>query len=125
MVTIELLLDECRGRFIPRDFVNGFKISDVRVPEGGPVPNVWYGVGVADIEHCSDYDSEWYWHAWDDILNNAWLVDENGIRWTLYQDGSLFVVPEHPSFCFSCWVGEPSEECDNTHHEDGSVYAND
>jgi len=74
---LALLLDECRGTYIPRDFVTEFYLDQ------------WSGISEDDIETCKDPESDGYWDAWNDILDNAVHI-ESGNR--LYQDGSLWAI---------------------------------
>jgi hypothetical protein len=38
-------------------------------------------------------DHEWYWEAWISIIDNA-VIESNGVRWRLHQEGDLWEVPE-------------------------------
>lgn len=80
MSGIEILLNDSRGVYIPRDFVDMFD---------------WANIDTEDAKVCGNGpDEEWYWEAWDNILNNARHVDAHNNVWTLYQDGDLFAVCE-------------------------------
>ena len=80
---IELLLDGDRGIYLPRDFCDlclgssawsGYNKDDVKTVLNGP-------------------DNEWYWEAWQNILDSAVYTDpETGDKWFVYQDDSLFAV---------------------------------
>ncbi len=80
-----LWLSDARGVYIPRDFANSFadrskhvtgvSSDDWQVLERGP-------------------DDEAYWDVWNDVEQNAIVTDENGHKYTLYQDGDLWLVPE-------------------------------
>lgn len=100
-----LLLSDARGTYIPRDFVTGFKIMvKEELPESGMLDDVtnlypfdakfqaWQGISLDNVLDCIEPDSEWYWEAWDSILNNAFWIDSNGIKYTLYQDGNLWAI---------------------------------
>ena len=84
---ISLLLDSSRGQYIPRDFVLGFDLTKFE------------GLKQSDIYDCQDPENEWYWDAWECILNNARYI-EDGRVFTLHQDGDLWLI------CF----GELTEE---------------
>jgi hypothetical protein len=116
--SVELFLDDSRGIYLPRDFVNiidrqcWFDLDEesLKILEAGP-------------EH------DLYWEAWDDVCESAFayvphqagwqyrddptlalaraadnagnhgerdrlLATLPGTRWHLYQDGACFVVPE-------------------------------
>lgn len=78
----QLFSDSARGIYIPqhfaesvnRDMLTGVSIVDMGILEFGP-------------------DAQWYWDAWDNVLDNAILTDSNGVKWCLYQDGDLWIVP--------------------------------
>lgn len=82
-----LYLSEGRGIYIPQHFAEVTKSECI--------------VGVDDLARdlaivADGPDGEWYWEAWSNILDNAIVVDpDNGQRYTLYQDGDLWLVPEH------------------------------
>ena len=76
MSGIEILLNDHRGIYIPRDFSNFVN---------------WKGIDVDDLNCIKEGpDNENYWDAWDHILRSAYYVDEKNNRWYLYQDGDLF-----------------------------------
>ena len=75
----ELLLDGARGVYIPQNFVEEFDLTK------------WEGVDQDDIDTLlKGPDEEWYWDAWDKVLNNATHTDDHGNVWHLYQDGDLW-----------------------------------
>ena len=77
---IELLLSDSRGIYIPRDFLDfdldkwHIKLSD------------------EDLTILQDPYNDYYWDVWENILQNAYFVDEKGDRWALWQDGDLWAV---------------------------------
>jgi hypothetical protein len=79
-----LWLNDSRGVFIPRDFANSFKERDK------------YVSGV-DIEQwdvlAAGPECEPYWDVWDEVLNNA-VITAHDVRYTLYQGGDLWFIPE-------------------------------
>lgn len=83
---VTLILSDARGIYIPRDFVcdDAHEIAEHCAK---------WGLTAANREHWEDAanpDSEWYWEAWDWILNNARYTDEDGDVYTLHQDGDLW-----------------------------------
>ena len=78
--SIQLLLDDNRGIYIPQNFVDEFKLE------------LLSGINAEDVKTCqAGPEHEWYWDAWDNILNNA-SYQENGHTFTLHQDGALFGI---------------------------------
>jgi hypothetical protein len=80
----QLFLSDARGVYIPRDFatsvkrdcVSGVSEEDWATLEAGP-------------------DNEWYWEAWTDVLDQAVLTDPvSGVKYTVYQDGDCWLIPE-------------------------------
>jgi hypothetical protein len=77
---VSLLLDCSRGIYIPQHFVeyydmdqyDGVDPEDVKILKSGP-------------------DHEWYWEAWDNMLNNV-TYNHDGKVYALYQDGDLYAV---------------------------------
>lgn len=52
------------------------------------------GVSPADVEVIlSGPENDEYWDVWDTVLNDFELKDSSG-RWSLWQDGDLFLVHE-------------------------------
>lgn len=82
MSGLKLLLSDARGIYIPRDFVTGFDLSK------------WTGIDLGDVAFCQDPENEWYWEAWESILNSASHLDDDGNVWRLYQDGDLWAYCE-------------------------------
>ena len=77
MSGIEILLNDHRGVYIPRDFVNNFEN--------------WHGISSDDISCLKEGpENENYWDIWQTVLDNAYYIDEKGNKWELYQDGDLF-----------------------------------
>ena len=76
---IALLLNSARGVYVPQNFVEFFDMA------------AWH-LSDDDIKALSDPNNEFYWDDWESVLDNAFLVDEEGNRWTLYQDGDLWAL---------------------------------
>ena len=81
---IVLYLDDNRGVYIPRDFVLETKRECIS------------GVDQDDLDYLAEGpDQEWYWDVWATIEGNAVLTDpENGKRYTIVQNGAVFLIPE-------------------------------
>lgn len=75
-----LLLSDSRGVYIPRDFMQGFDLEAWNICE----PD----------EALNDPYNEWYWEAWQHVLDNAYMIDDKGVRWSLLQDGDLWAIRE-------------------------------
>ena len=82
---VTLILSDTRGVYIPRDFVTDdynelavdhckawqIKPDDASILASGP-------------------NHEYYWETWDDVLNYAQYIDEEGNKYFLSQDGDLW-----------------------------------
>lgn len=97
-----LLLSDSRGIYIPRDFVNevkpecisGLSDEDREVLEVGP-------------------DHEWYWEAWQNVLNNAIVTaPDTGVQYRVDQDGDCWLVPVGMEFDDSRGYFWPDESDD-------------
>ena len=86
---IKLLLDGCRGIYIPRDFAEEYKLHLF-----GLDPESWEVKTVLDPEHDD------YWEAWDWVMSNAEYKDDDG-TWHLHQNGDLWLVPDCYPFTLS------------------------
>lgn len=74
----ELLLSDSRGMYIPRDFYQNFDLEK-------------WNIKKEDYEVLNNPDNDWYWEAWDNLLRNAYYIDEkNQLTYRLEQDGDLF-----------------------------------
>jgi hypothetical protein len=86
-----LLFDGASGQYIPqrfaneivRDCVKGVSADDYATLENGP-------------------DHEWYWEAWDSVLNGATLTI-GGDTYALYQDGDVWAL------CYARMTDEEKE----------------
>lgn len=79
---IKVIVDGSRGIYVPLKFIVSFD---------------WAGWGVTEdqLDVISDGpEGEDYWEAWEEVLRDAQYTDEDGMKWTLYHDDSLFVVRE-------------------------------
>jgi hypothetical protein len=78
-----IILDSNRGTYIPRDFVTTINLDLVKDADKF----------TDDIETCKNPEHEWYWEAWQNILDNM-KVDlfGNGVFYSLHHDGDLFAV---------------------------------
>ena len=99
--SVQHYIDGASGQYIPKRFaietkrecVSGVKPEDLDYLARGPG-------GVLDKdETLADGETErgeFYWDIWQDVLDNAIVTDpESGIKFRLYQDDSLFLVPEN------------------------------
>lgn len=80
-----IILSDSNGVYIPQIFCED-------------VDEKWAhsrGIDYKDVETCqAGPDHEWYWEAWESILNSCNYTDNTGITWRLIQDGDLFEVPD-------------------------------
>ena len=84
-----LVLSDTHGIYIPQMWC-----SDLDQEQSEAIGVDWW-----DVQVCqAGPDHEWYWDAWDSILNSVSITDDDGVTWTLYQDGDLWEVPEGFTF---------------------------
>lgn len=75
-----LLVNGQHGQYVPQTFAEDC--------EG------WQGISDEDLEvlEDEDVDNEYYWETWEDVLNNAYYM-QDGYKYTLWQsDGGLWAV---------------------------------
>lgn len=73
------IFDGSRGVYIPQAF-------------GQHCNENWHGVSAENRQTLiNGPDDEWYWEAWDSVLNSAYF-EKDGNKWTLYQDGDLWAM---------------------------------
>lgn len=78
----ELLLADRNGIYIPQVFCDFFVLDSWHLKKSDK-----------DVKCChSGPDEEWYWEAWEAIMNKAKHLDSYGCEWHLEQDGDLFAV---------------------------------
>ena len=80
-----LWLSDARGQYIPRDFATSF--ADRSKTVQGVSEEDW-----AVLEAGPDH--EWYWDVWTDVCDHAVITDEHGHKFTVYQDGDCWLIPE-------------------------------
>ena len=54
-------------------------------------------VGITDENYTileEGPDHEWYWEAWDEVIDSAVLTGKDGTEYYLWQDGALWIVPK-------------------------------
>ena len=85
-----LLFSDASGRYIPQSFANEIRRECIR----GADP-----ADLACLEAGPTEDNEWYWEAWDCVLQSVELVvprkDDPSVVdiYYLYQDGDCWAVP--------------------------------
>lgn len=77
---ISCIVDGLHGIHIPEIFINNY--SD----------NCWKGITDEQKETIKDIDNIEYWEAWEEVLKEAYHVDSNGFKWSLYHNEDLFMV---------------------------------
>ena len=79
--SVELLLSSNHGQFIPSIFANDFDLSK-------------FNINLSDYDKTAlqDIEHEWYWDAWNTLENSAYLLDNNGNKYTLLLSGDLWLV---------------------------------
>lgn len=80
-----LILSDGHGIYIPQLFCDGFDAADA----------ARINVDFKDVEICqAGPDEEWYWEAWQSILDSCSFTDADGKVWRLWQDGDLWEIPD-------------------------------
>jgi hypothetical protein len=80
---IELFASDARGIYIPQHFAQSIKRELVT----GLEPDDW-----TILEAGPDHDL--YWDVWTGVCDSAVVTNANGVVYTLYQDGDLWLIPE-------------------------------
>lgn len=78
-----LFLSDVRGVYIPRDFAESIRRECVE----GVDAKTWETLEAGP-------DHEWYWEAFEDVMRDAIVTDDEGVRYTVYQDGDCWLIPE-------------------------------
>jgi hypothetical protein len=81
-----LWLNDARGIYIPRDFANSF--SDRAKHVTGVTAHQW-----ETLEAGPSHEDESYWDVWTEVCDNATVTDENGHKYSVYQDGDCWLIP--------------------------------
>ena len=86
MEKVILYANDSMGRYIPKIFAESISLDKCDLVD----------ISQEDMEVLkSGPDAEWYWDAWDQILNNGKVyLKETGQTFTLYQDGDLWLIDE-------------------------------
>jgi len=82
MSGIHILINDSHGVYIPQFFAEQFNVEGWEVEKGD------LDILIAGPEH------DLYWDAWNDVTSYASYQDDDGMKWTLYQDGDLFAICE-------------------------------
>ena len=80
-----LWLSDARGVYIPQNFAESF--SDRAKHVSGVSDEDW-----AILEAGPDH--ELYWDTWSDVERDAIVTDDKGVKYTVYQDGDCWLIPE-------------------------------
>lgn len=91
-----LFLDDHRGVYIPRDFAECINRERIEYETGGR--SLEHSIG-SDLAYLAiGPKQEHYWETWESVLDHAVVTDNKGNRFTLYQDGALWLIPEGMSW---------------------------
>lgn len=97
-----LFLSDARGVYIPRDFVQSIKRECLT------------GVSPEDIAILENPDDEYYWEAWGNVLDKAVVTDDKGQKYSVYQDGDCWLIPDGMEWSdkieFYCWPEDKDED---------------
>ena len=90
MKTLEpiLLIDSHHGIYIPKLFCE----------QCNPENTQW----VWDYENNKDIllnlEHELYWDVWQEVLDSAYIINPDNVKYTLYENGDLWAIPEGYEF---------------------------
>ena len=102
-----LWLSDRRGVYIPRDFATSF--ADRAKDVAGVNPEQW------KILEAGPSGTDWYWEVWDEVCASATITDENGTKYSVYQDGDCWLIPKGMEWSddigFFAWPDKNSAEC--------------
>ena len=79
-----LFMDSARGQFIPQAFAKAW--ADRSVSVANVSDDDW-----AALEAGPDHSE--YCDAWVEVCDSAIVTDINGVKYTVYQDGDLWLIP--------------------------------
>lgn len=77
-ILAELLLSDAHGQYIPKVFYESFDLEK-------------WNIKAEDCQELSDPENELYWDAWQELLNDAYCIN-NDKKYTLYQNSDLYAV---------------------------------
>lgn len=101
---MKLWLSDARGQYIPRDFATSFVDRAKHVT--GVLDDDW-----AVLETGPDHDD--YWDTWSEVEQNAVITDENGVKYSIYNNGDCWLIPDGMEWSDKedgfVWPGESEE----------------
>lgn len=84
--SINLILSDSRGIYIPRDFV-----TDDFNEIASEHCDAW-GIKLEDRLILQNPDHDFYWDTWNEVCRYAKFIDSKGNVYTLHQDGDLWGI---------------------------------
>ena len=81
-----LWLCDFGGQYIPQDFATSFANREEDV--SGVSKEQW------EILEKGPDDNEYYWDVWSEVIDNAIITDTNGIKYTIWENGDCWLIPE-------------------------------
>lgn len=104
-----LWLSDARGVYIPRDFATSFRDRAESVS----------GVSAEQWEILEQGpDAEYYWDVWNEVEQSAVITDDNGVKYTIRQDGDCWLIPEGMEYNESTDSFEWPSETEETDSDD-------
>jgi hypothetical protein len=80
---VTLLFSDGHGQYIPKAFAELYDENR----------HLWSGASDEDIKILLEGPPHIeYWDAWQDVTSRVYLIDSEGNKWTLWQDGDLWVI---------------------------------
>ena len=87
---VQLLLTDARGIYLPHDFAQSFVVRESGLDD--------------DMTICAtNPDHQYYWEAWENILNEGTIEGADGKIWRLHQDGDLWAIRADVEIDWEAW----------------------
>ena len=79
-----LYINDAHGIYVPKVFVEKSKAENLKFE--GVDDNVL-------AELLIGPDHEHYWDAWDEVCRNATVITQDGVTYSIFQDGDCWLIP--------------------------------
>ena len=98
---LQELVDNHHGVYCPQTFIECYEEYFTGISKESLKDEI------ADIKNGDPYgeDSDIYWEAWDKILNECILTDDNGDLFKILQNQDVWALPEDMDYPDDEWYG--------------------